>query len=171
MWAKVSDDRNGKTEMSDEMTKTRSAFLRRWIGISIWLIASVVSEVASAHSAGGPGVPGPEMHVRQIERRLDAVGATVEQKSQIQAIIKQAFTDLADLRGQRRTHRQTLHSLLAQPVIDRAQIETLRVQLLALDDVASKRWLKAVADAAEVLTPEQRAAMAQAFKVRSGLPR
>jgi Spy/CpxP family protein refolding chaperone len=46
--------------------------------------------------------------------------------------------------------------LLTQPTIDRAAIEALRVEHLALAEAASKRFTQALADVAEVLTPEQR---------------
>ena len=46
--------------------------------------------------------------------------------------------------------------LLTQPTVDRAAIETLRTEQLALADAASKRFAQALGDTAEVLTPEQR---------------
>jgi Spy/CpxP family protein refolding chaperone len=45
---------------------------------------------------------------------------------------------------------------LTQPSIDRAALEALRAEQLALADAASKRFIQALGDAAEVLTPEQR---------------
>ena len=52
--------------------------------------------------------------------------------------------------------RQRGRTLLTQPSIDRGAIEALRAEQLALADAASKRLAQALADAAEVLTPEQR---------------
>ena len=52
--------------------------------------------------------------------------------------------------------RQRGRVLLTQPSIDRAAIEALRVEQIALADAASKRFTQALGDVAEVLTPEQR---------------
>ena len=52
--------------------------------------------------------------------------------------------------------RQRGRVLLTQPSVDRAAIEALRVEQMALADAASKRFTQALGDVAEVLTPEQR---------------
>ena len=53
------------------------------------------------------------------------------------------------------------HEALMAPSLDRAQIESLRAaQVKSLDD-ASKRLVTAIEDAAEVLSPEQRAALGE----------
>jgi Spy/CpxP family protein refolding chaperone len=53
------------------------------------------------------------------------------------------------------------HETLTAPSIDRARLETLRADQLESLDEASKRLVTAISDAAEVLTPEQRAALAK----------
>jgi Spy/CpxP family protein refolding chaperone len=47
-------------------------------------------------------------------------------------------------------------TLLTAPTIDRTAIERLRTEQMGLAESASKRIAQALADAAEVLTPEQR---------------
>jgi Spy/CpxP family protein refolding chaperone len=47
-------------------------------------------------------------------------------------------------------------SLLTAPSVDRSAIERLRVEQMGLADTASKRIAQALADASDVLTPEQR---------------
>ena len=42
---------------------------------------------------------------------------------------------------------------------DRARLETVRADQIRLADEASQRFVQGIADAAEVLTPEQRAAL------------
>jgi Spy/CpxP family protein refolding chaperone len=49
---------------------------------------------------------------------------------------------------------------LRQPKTDRAALEALRAEHLALADDVSKRLAAGLADAADVLTPEQRAKLA-----------
>jgi Spy/CpxP family protein refolding chaperone len=43
-----------------------------------------------------------------------------------------------------------------QPTVDRMALERLRAEKMQYADAVSKRLVTAVADAAEVLTPEQR---------------
>jgi len=51
--------------------------------------------------------------------------------------------------------------LLAAPTIDRAAIEKLRAEQITLADASSKRMTQALADAGEVLNPEQRKKLAE----------
>jgi len=60
------------------------------------------------------------------------------------------------LREKAQTARERAAELLIQPKVDRAAIETFRLEQIALVEAASKRFAQAVGDVAEVLTPEQR---------------
>jgi len=64
--------------------------------------------------------------------------------------------------------RTTARDLLTQQTIDRAAIEKLRVDQIAVHDAASKRLVQAVADAAEALTPEQRRKLGNMLPPRGG---
>ena len=57
--------------------------------------------------------------------------------------------------------RKRAVELLAEPTVDRAAIEALRAEQVARADAASKRLARALGDAAEVLTPEQRKQLAE----------
>jgi Spy/CpxP family protein refolding chaperone len=52
------------------------------------------------------------------------------------------------------------------PVVDRAALEQLRVEQMQRMDLVSRRILVAVEDAADVLTPEQRARFAEQLRSR-----
>jgi Spy/CpxP family protein refolding chaperone len=56
--------------------------------------------------------------------------------------------------------------IFAAPTVDAAAAESLRQQLLAQHDQASKRVLQAMLDVSKVLTPEQRAKLAERIKQR-----
>jgi Spy/CpxP family protein refolding chaperone len=60
------------------------------------------------------------------------------------------------LHEQRRQTYARAHTLLMTPVDDRAALEQLRTAHVQQFDAGSRRILEAVADAADVLTPEQR---------------
>ena len=89
------------------------------------------------------------------------VDATPEQQEKLVAIAKSAAKDLAPLRGQAMETRKQAMELLSAPSIDRAAIEKLRLAKLQHADAASRRVTQAFADAAEVLTPEQRKKLAE----------
>ena len=162
-----------------------TALQRRWTiaavaAATIAVVGAVLSWHGHAH-AFGPGQhrPGggweqadPETMGKRIEAmtafRLAEIDATPEQKSRIAAIMKGAANDLASAREQARELRRKSAQLLAAPTIDRAQLEALRVQQLQLHDTVSRRMLQARADAADVLTPEQRARLAERMQRRHG---
>jgi Spy/CpxP family protein refolding chaperone len=107
----------------------------------------------------------PARMEERIEKMVKHLGvevdATPEQQQKLTAIAKSAAKDLAPLRGQAMETRKQAMELLSAPSIDRAAIEKLRVSKLQHADAASRRITQAFADAAEVLTPEQRKKLAE----------
>ncbi len=101
-----------------------------------------------------------------VKRMLERVNATEEQRARVNVIAKAAAGDLRGLRGKHQELRAKGIELLAAPKVDRAAIESLRVEQIRLADEASKRVSLALADTADVLTPEQRAKMAERIKER-----
>jgi periplasmic protein CpxP/Spy len=112
----------------------------------------------------------PEEMSRRLEWRISRlikdVGGTPEQKNRLLAIWTAALTDLRPLREQMRQARRAGLELLAATVIDRRALEQQRVTQMQLADARSKRMVQAMADAAEVLTPEQRLKVADRIKRR-----
>ncbi len=95
-----------------------------------------------------------------VEWLLHGIDATDAQVSQIASIAASAAADLRGLHDAHGGAREVLTSALVGPSIDRAALEQLRSEHLAAADTASRRLAQALADAAEVLTPEQRAELA-----------
>jgi periplasmic protein CpxP/Spy len=112
---------------------------------------------------GGPLTPA------QIDEQIDRVSkhlaieldANQEQQIKIANIAKAAVADLRPLREKAVGARSQAISLLTAPTIDRTAIESLRAEQVGLAETASKRIAQALADAAEVLTPEQRRKVAE----------
>lgn len=106
---------------------------------------------------GGPEMARGDMGpLRHMARMLDLAKATPEQRSQIHQIMQAARQDLHAQHQAGRQLRDQQAALLTQPTVDTAAVETLRQQLLAQHDKASKRLTQALVDASRVLTAEQR---------------
>jgi len=153
---------------------------RRW-AIAAALVAAIgATGVAGASYAGeGFGMHGHGRHgkmanmdpataAKHIEKMIERIApdATAQQKARLSEIAKTAFADLKPMHGQFRESRKRAHELLMQPTIDRVALEQLRVEQMQRADAVSKRILAAVADAAEVLTPEQRVAFQKHMQKR-----
>jgi periplasmic protein CpxP/Spy len=104
---------------------------------------------------------------RGIDRMLSRIDGTAEQKAKLTEIARLAIRDLQPMREQLRGGREKLAAVLRTDKVDRAAIEQLRADQLALGETASKRASQAIADAAEVLTPGQRAALVERWQRRS----
>jgi Spy/CpxP family protein refolding chaperone len=149
---------------------------RRWPWIVAGALAvSLTGAVAThawsegfGHGRWGPpgfmGGMGGRLDPSQAEERADRmvrhlaieIDATPQQQERLRAIVKAAVKDLFPLRDKARANRERAQTLLTQATVDRAAIEAFRVEQMALADTASKRIAQALADAAEVLTADQR---------------
>jgi len=98
-----------------------------------------------------------EQMVKRIATKVDA---STEQKDKISVIVKDSVKELMPLREKAQTTRKQAIALLAAASIDRPSIERLRAEQIQLADAGSKRLSQALADIAEVLTPEQRKTLA-----------
>ena len=104
-----------------------------------------------------------EVHVEHVLKQVDA---TPEQQAQIKAIVESAAKDIGDLREMHGPAHRELHEIFMAPTIDRARLENLRASHVQALDAASKRCATALADASEVLTPEQRAQLGEKMAKR-----
>jgi periplasmic protein CpxP/Spy len=93
-------------------------------------------------------------------------GGTPQQKDRLMAIATAALTELRPMREQLRQSRRAGLDLLAAPVVDRRALEQLRATQMQVADAKSRRMVQAMAEAAEVLTPEQRVKVAERMKQR-----
>ena len=102
----------------------------------------------------------PERAAKHAERRAKhfaiEVDATPEQTQKLVDISKSLVADVLPIRKKIRQARKDAIALFTSENIDRTAIEQLRTQQLAEFDAVSKRVSTALADAAEVLTGEQR---------------
>jgi periplasmic protein CpxP/Spy len=107
----------------------------------------------------------------RVKRMFSSVKASEEQKTRAGAIVRKAAADVRPLEQQLREGRRAAIELLARPSIDRNAVEAQRARQSALREQVSKRMTQALADLAEVLTPDQRASLAKRMSERLRGPR
>jgi Spy/CpxP family protein refolding chaperone len=152
-----------------------------------WLAAAVLAGLglgAAGVAAAGPGWLGHARHgfghfrghggsafdaedVRYfVGRALREADASEEQVDRVSEIANAAAADVRALAEAHRARREAFAEALV--AADRGALEALRAEELAAADAASQRLVAALADAAEVLTPEQRQRLAEAHAARHG---
>ena len=105
------------------------------------------------------------MDPAQVEKKIDRIagwvvedlGGTPEQQAKLAAIAKAAAKDLAPVHDELVLGRRQAVEILTAAQVDRAALEAHRARQVQLLTTVSERLTVAVADAADVLTPEQRA--------------
>lgn len=142
------------------------------------LVAVLGSATLSVWAQGGPGghrehagmggaaMIGMPMQGRMVERMLDRVNASAEQRAQVRQIAERAAADMKAQRESGRALRQQAATLFTQPVVDASAAEALRQQMLQQHDQASRRTLQAMLEVSRVLTPEQRKQLADGMAKR-----
>ena len=155
-------EHNNTTDGFTAKSRTRPAL--RWLGAAAVALALGATSVAGAGAFGV--MPGHARHgqvdpataAKHIDNMVDTIAAesTPRQKARLVEIAKAAFTDLHSMHGQMDAGHKRVHELLMQPVVDRGALELVRVEQIGRMDAMSKRLLAAVADASDILTPEQR---------------
>jgi Spy/CpxP family protein refolding chaperone len=168
--------------MSDQQNtspKRAFGFVALFVAVLIGLVGGGLATAAYGHAHGGFGPRfghwgghhrwedgnSPEHAKRHAERMVGhlawAVDATPEQKQKLTAIAEALATDMQQMHTKMRDSHKRAIEIMRAPQVDRAALEAFRVEHLALADEASKRFAQALGDAADVLTPEQRAKLAQ----------
>ena len=103
---------------------------------------------------------------KRVDRALNGTDATADQKQKISGILSDAFKDMRALHDKRAENRKAMEAALQAPTIDPARIEAIRVEQMKVADDASKRFTKALEDAGNVLTAQQRQAFFKAWNER-----
>jgi Spy/CpxP family protein refolding chaperone len=132
-------------------------------GVTLPLVAASAQDAAQGGMHRMMGHGHGDMHamaMTHVAKMLDQVGASADQKSRIETILRAGFAPMAGLHADMAKTHAGLHAILTAPTIDRAALEQLRTAEIARLDEATRTMTKAIADAAAVLTPEQRAKLA-----------
>lgn len=160
------------------LTWTRGAIV---VGLAAALIGG--AGLSGAFSQDAPGVEAgaerPQFHLahwggggrfmgRGFDRVLEEIEATPEQERKLWEIAGETFTSAWPMAREFRGAREDLQELLTARTIDRAAVEKLRAERVAAVEELSRTVTAAIVEAAEVLTPEQRAELAEILEERRG---
>ena len=96
----------------------------------------------------------------KLDHLLDGVEATEEQRTKVKAILGGVTDEVTQLYQDTRGDKKAMVTALTGNAVDLQKAESLRAERVAAMDQASQRVLQAVAEAAQVLTPDQRAIIA-----------
>jgi protein CpxP len=150
-----------------------SRALGAFVATAIVVVAATLSPTAMAMPGGHGGMQHAGMHgggmmgnPKMAERMLEGVNATPEQRTQIRQLMEAAKSDMQAQRESGRALSDQAAKLFAEPNVDARAAETLRQQMLAQHDTASKRMTQLMLDVSRVLTPEQRKQMAERMAQR-----
>lgn len=160
---------------SEQSVKKPARGLSRVISTLVVALAgaAVVVPLVAMAVPGGPemtcGHRGGPFAGRMLDRMLDEVSATDAQRTQIKQIAEIAQADMKAQFEAGRALRDKGLALMAAPTLDAVAAESLRQQMLAQHDQASRRMLQVMLDIGRVLTPEQRAKLAEQMKQHRGM--
>jgi periplasmic protein CpxP/Spy len=125
--------------------------------------------MGSSRMMGEHGMGGSQMQTRaeyRINRLLTSVDATAEQKAKVTTIVQKAMGDMQSMRQVRRDTMDKLSVALRSPIVDSSAIETLRKTQLQMAETMSKKMQETLLEAAEVLSPAQRAQLVDRWQSR-----
>jgi Spy/CpxP family protein refolding chaperone len=142
--------------------KSRRTFFA-FAGLGALFAALAGKAYAQGRFSQGPIDPARiEEHLERMLKHLYVeIDATPEQQKKLAPIVKQAAHDLLPLRERFHEGRRRGIEILSAAAIDRGALEALRGEQLQLAESASRRLTQALADTAEVLSADQRKALAE----------
>jgi protein CpxP len=164
------DDNNHDEATAPAQPQVQPARSRRWVMAGLIIAVTGATTVGTArlagaaqglarhHDMGSHAAMDPAAMDRHIGELVDNVltEGTPQQKARLAAIIRSAHADLAPAHQQFQQAHERARTLIMQPNVDRAALETLRADQVRQLDAVSRRLVQALGDAADMLTPEQR---------------
>ena len=154
----------------------------RWMMVSVLVVAAAAVAVSAEAQErphgmhGGDGGHGmmvfggsPRHMDQRIDHLLDGLNASDAQRTQIKQIAMAAATDLRAQREAGKGLRERSLQIFAAPSVDAAAAESVRAQMQAQHEQASRRTLQAMLEVSKVLSPEQRAKIGERMKQRGAM--
>jgi Spy/CpxP family protein refolding chaperone len=119
--------------------------------------ALALSVPAFAFGPGPHHEPSPEEREARLNHALDEIDATDEQRSAIRVFLEDTAPKLRELHEEGRLLREEFQTVfLTSEVVDRGEVEVLRLDAVDLFDRMTSTGLDLMVDVANVLTVDQR---------------
>ena len=150
--------------------KTSRTLMTAVLASTLFVATAGLSTAHAGPRGHGPAEAGP-MGGRGMDRMLDAVNATADQRAQIRQIHEAARADMRAQHETQRGLREQMRQLFTQPTVDANAVEALRQQMMAGHDRRSQRMTQAMVEASRVLTPEQRKQIGERMQRRGEMMR
>lgn len=147
---------------------------RRWALIALPVLVVGAAAAANAHAFGPGGRHGfsPErmqaMVEKRVDRMLERVDATDDQKVRIKNALARTKPELTALAAERTKLREAAHKALAAPTVDANEVERLRRETMQLAERGSTLISRTLVEVAQVLNPEQRKELLETWQGRRG---
>lgn len=153
--------------MTTETTSPRPRRRGLLFGV-ITVIALGLFAVSAAFAGGGWGGHcgahanmDPEAKASFVAERIaNHADADAEQQEAIEAVLSGFFADMDTMKAEKETFRAQARDLLTAETIDADALQALRADGMKTADDASVQAIDALAEIAAILTPEQRADLA-----------
>ena len=169
------------TEPTESPTTRHFRGRHFWLLLALPILLSAGFWAVQANAAGngfgfGPPLFGngdsPEQHkafmARRLEKMLDVVAANDSQRTAIKAIAERALAEMQPIHEQHQHLRKAMVTAFTSDTVDPAAVERLRLQATALMDRGSQVFSRALLDAAQALTPDQRQILAKFIQEHHG---
>ncbi len=103
-----------------------------------------------------------DKHIERMVKHLAIeIDATDAQQERLITLVKSLAADMMPIKQDMREAGKAVQNILTAPTVDRAALESLRSERMAQMNEVSKNLSTALADAAEILTVEQRRIVAE----------
>jgi len=155
-----------------------------------WMLAGMLAFTAATAGLAGAGLAQSghamagmhmmhDMHAGManpaaMDAHVDAMlkemvpDATPDQAARLKAATKAIHGEMGAVHTQFDQAHQQFHALLLAPAIDRAALEKVRAEHIRGIDQASRQMVDRMVEAAEILSPAQRAAIAAKLNAHKG---
>lgn len=157
---------NSETDRHACRRRGRGRFRYIFVGFLIAIVGAGAFAVHKHRSAWHGGDRFSNFVEHRLDKTLEELDATFDQKAKVKPVLRQASEDLRKVFLDMRNNRDAYMLALLSSKIDREKVEKLRAEQFAAMDQASQRVARAITDAAEVLTPMQRGRLATKIERR-----
>ena len=147
----------------------RFARVRGWALLALPVIVGGAAAAANAHAFGphGRGFSPERMQAmieKRVDRMLDRVDATDDQKVRIKNALARTKPELIALATERTKLREAAHKALSADQVDGNEVERLRRETMQLAERGSTLISRTLVEVSQVLNPAQRKELLEAWQ-------